>query len=63
MILPLCFCLPLRMKEVALIPSRAFPFRVIDWNLPEAVVEVLTKTTHRLRVIALDVDIGYCLQS
>lgn len=52
------------MKEVALIPSWAFPFKVIDWIPPEAFVgKKPAKTTHRLRVVALDMGIGNCLQS
>lgn len=35
---------------------------MIDWILPEAVEEVLSKTIHKLEVIALDGDIGCCLQ-
>jgi len=35
---------------------------VVDWILPEAVEELLSKTIHRLEVIALDGDIGCCLQ-
>lgn len=53
-------CLPLRMKEVAFIPSWTFPFKAIDWIPPEAVVEKIAKTTHKLRVIALDVNTGCC---